>query len=269
MNIYKSLNEIVEYIEKHLEEKIEYKALANILGVNEYTMQTIFNLLSNVTLSEYIRKRRLSNAGIDIYKTEAKIIDIAIKYQYENATSFSRAFEKFHGIKPSEVRKNPEELKVYAKIVFDEQKEIQNQDIPYSIIEQEELILYGKGTKTTEENISQDAPNFYRKINKEFYNEYGANIPYGMTVYEKRFESNKLEYWVLYDRKIKGFEKYIIPKGKWLLFHVPTQEAEDIQLVTKRVYNRFIPSCKYNFRPIPELEHYHDEVTDFLIPIED
>ena len=106
MNIYKSLNEIVEYIEKHLEEKIEYKALANILGVNEYTMQTIFNLLSNVTLSEYIRKRRLSNAGIDIYKTEAKIIDIAIKYQYENVTSFSRAFEKFHGIKPSEVRKN-------------------------------------------------------------------------------------------------------------------------------------------------------------------
>ena len=260
---------MVSYIENHLEDKIEYKELAAILGVNEYTMQTIFNLLTNISISDYIRKRRLSNAGTDLYQTDEKIIDIALKYQYENATSFSRAFEKFHEIKPSEVRKNPEKLKIYTKIVFDEQNKLENQDIPYSIIEQEELVLYGKGTKTTEQKISKVAPEFFKKISEKFYDRYGRHTPYGMTVYEDRFESDKLEYWVLYDVPMPGLKKYIIPKSKWLLFHISNQTAKDIQAVTNRVYEQFIPSCKYNLRPIPELEHYHNDVTDFLIPIED
>ena len=63
MNIYEKLNKIIEYIENHLEEKIEYKELSKIIGVNEYTFQRIFSLISNVSISEYIRNRRLSNAG--------------------------------------------------------------------------------------------------------------------------------------------------------------------------------------------------------------
>ena len=67
MNIYVELNKIIEYIEDHLEEKIEYKELAKKIGVNEYTFQRIFSLISNISVSEYIRNRRLSNAGQDIY----------------------------------------------------------------------------------------------------------------------------------------------------------------------------------------------------------
>ena len=110
MNIYAELNKVIEYIENNLEEKIEYKELAKMIGVNEYTFQRIFSLISNVSISEYIRNRRLSNAGQELYLKGEKVIDIAIKYQYGNSTAFSRAFEKFHGIKPSEVRKNPETI---------------------------------------------------------------------------------------------------------------------------------------------------------------
>ena len=92
MNIYKSLNKMINYIENNLENKIEYEKLAKILGVSEYTMKSIFSLLCNTSISEYIRKRRLSNAGFDLCKSREKIIDVALKYQYENATSFSRAF---------------------------------------------------------------------------------------------------------------------------------------------------------------------------------
>ena len=107
MNIYTSLNEIINYIEQNLENEIDYKKIAQILGTNEYTLKRIFPLLTNISISEYIRNRRLSNAGFDLYKTESKIIDIAVKYQYESATAFSRAFEKFHGIKPSMVKTIP------------------------------------------------------------------------------------------------------------------------------------------------------------------
>ena len=68
MNIYKCLNEITEYIDKNLEEEISYEVLAKMLGVNVYTMQRLFTMIAGISLSEYIRKRRLSSAGYDLYE---------------------------------------------------------------------------------------------------------------------------------------------------------------------------------------------------------
>lgn len=180
MNIYVELNKIIEYIEQHLEEKIEYKQLAKTIGVNEYTFQKIFSVLSDITLAEYIRNRRLSNAGQDIYLKNEKLIDVAIRYQYENATAFSRAFEKFHGIKPSSVRKNPEKLKLYSKLHFNERQD-KTQNIEYKIVEGEELILYGKYKLTNNEKIKKDAPNFYKE-NEKLYGE----PKYGMVEYNEK-----------------------------------------------------------------------------------
>lgn len=167
MNIYIQLNKIIEYIEEHLEEKIEYKDLSKMIGVNEYTFQKIFSLISNVSISEYIRNRRLSNAGQELFIKNEKVVDISVKYQYSNATAFSRAFEKFHGIKPSEVRKNPEKLKMYTKLYFNEINE-QNKNIEYKIVEKEEMILYGKYKITNNEQIGKDAPGFYIEMEEQY-----------------------------------------------------------------------------------------------------
>ena len=83
------LKELVEYIENHLTEEIEYKELAKILLVNEYTLHRIFYFVTNITLAEYIRKRRLSMAAIDLLEKNSKVLDVAIKYQYDSGTSFS------------------------------------------------------------------------------------------------------------------------------------------------------------------------------------
>ena len=111
MNIYQKINEITEYINHSMEKCpccncATINVLARIMGVNSYTMQRIFSLLTTITLSDYIRKRRLSCAGYDFITNNEKIIDVALKYQYESATAFSRAFEKFHGIKPSIVHQS-------------------------------------------------------------------------------------------------------------------------------------------------------------------
>ena len=118
MNFYECLNKIIEYIEENLESDIDYSCLARIMGTNEYTIKRIFPIITNISISDYIRNRRLSNAGIDLYKENYKIIDIAIKYGYDSATSFSRAFEKFHGIKPSAAKSNPENLKIFPKHII-------------------------------------------------------------------------------------------------------------------------------------------------------
>lgn len=264
MNIYKCLNEITKYIDDNLENKIDYKTLAKIMGVNSYTMQRVFSLISGIPLSEYIRKRRLSNAGYDLYETNVKIMDLAIKYQYDNATSFSRAFEGFHGIKPSQVNKVTK-LKNFPRLTFNEEIEVTN-ELEYRIIEKDKLILYGIGIKTNNKEISIDAPNFFKEIesiNKEKY----GKIKFGMITYEDELREYCNGYYVLYEKQIDNFEKVIIPKSKWLIFRINSQNAKDIQEMSHKFYLEFLPSCKYNLKKIPELEYYHDNVTDFLVPI--
>ncbi len=262
MNIYVELNKVIKYIEDNLEENIDYKKLSKMIGINEYTFQKVFLLLSNISISEYIRNRRLSNAGQDIFLKNEKIIDIAMRYQYGNSTSFSRAFEKFHGIKPSEARKNPKKLKIFAKIHFNEINE-PNKSIEYKIIEKEQLILYGKYKITTNKKIKNDAPNFFKQIEKQY-----GEAQYGMIEYKEKERINVKSYWVLYNKEIEKLEKIIIPKSKYILIKINSQEEKDIQKASDIFYQDFFPSCKYNFRDLPELEYYHDGITDFLIPIE-
>lgn len=264
MNIYKSLNEITKYIDDNLEEEIDYNHLAKIIGVNNYTMQRIFSLIAGIPLSEYIRKRRLSNAGIDLYQTNSKIIDIALKYQYDNATSFSRAFQKFHGIKPSQIDKFSK-LKNFPRIIFNEDIKITN-EIEYEIIEKNELVLYGKGIKTNNKTICIDAPNLFEKEEKKNKDKYGE-IKYGMVTYENHLREQCNGYYILYEKEIKEFEKIIIPKSKWIVFRINSQNAKDIQEMSHKFYLEFLPSCKYNLKELPELEYYHDNITDFLVPI--
>lgn len=265
MNIIRQINEITEYIDNHLEEKIDYNVLARMIGVNSYTMQRIFSLLTNVTLSDYIRKRRLSCAGYDFTTKNEKIIDVAIKYQYESATAFSRAFQTFHGVNPSKITDSTV-LQNFPRIILEE-VDFTPKNMEYHTIELKEKVLYGIGTPTSNETIEKDAPNFFEKMDQKYVPIYGE-IPYAMINYDDDFHQECNRYYILYDKYIPGFEKITIPASRWLVFHIPSQLAEDIREISQQFYNDFVPSCKYNLRNIPELEYYHDDVTDFLVAIE-
>ena len=74
--------------------------------------------MTNISLSEYIRKRRISLAAVDLQTGEDKIIDIALKYGYESPTAFNRAFQAVHGIAPSLVRKKNVQIKSFPALKF-------------------------------------------------------------------------------------------------------------------------------------------------------
>ena len=141
-NIYRQMNELTEYIESHLNEKISQGKLASFLGVNTYTMQKIFSVMVGNSLADYIRKRRLSSAGQELLSNRPTLVDLAIKYQYNNATAFSRAFEKFHGVKPGRVSVDTP-LKNFPRKIFVEKPDKLGQEINYSAIEMPALTLYG------------------------------------------------------------------------------------------------------------------------------
>ena len=108
----------IDYIEDNLTETIDYEEVAKKCYSSSYHFQRVFSILCGFTLGEYIRNRRLTLAGRELATTNAKVIDVAMKYGYESPDSFAKAFQKFHGILPSQARNNGSNLKSFSRLVL-------------------------------------------------------------------------------------------------------------------------------------------------------
>lgn len=117
-NILTQLNTAIDYIEEHIEEKLTLADVAKVTSYSQFHFSQIFSYLSEMSLSEYIRRRKLSLAGMDLMSSGERILDIAVKYGYDNADSFARAFQKQHGFKPSVARKENVTLKIFPPLSF-------------------------------------------------------------------------------------------------------------------------------------------------------
>lgn len=106
----------INYIENHLTDEIDYEEVAKQSFSSGYHFQRIFGILCGYTLGEYIRLRRLSLAGTELANGKAKVIDVAMKYGYDSPDSFAKAFQRFHGITPSEARRNGQMLKSFSRL---------------------------------------------------------------------------------------------------------------------------------------------------------
>lgn len=98
------LNRAIEYIEEHLTEDLSLETISDYVRISDYHFRTVFFYLSGMTLSEYIKNRRLSEANKDLM-LGGKVTDIAYKYGYSSMDGFARAFKKWSGVLPSDVVK--------------------------------------------------------------------------------------------------------------------------------------------------------------------
>ena len=94
----------LDYVESHLIEEIDYELVAKQAYSSSFHFQRIFAILCGFSLGDYIRMRRLSLAANELFRSDNKVIDIALKYGYDSSESFSRAFSRFHGISPTDAR---------------------------------------------------------------------------------------------------------------------------------------------------------------------
>ena len=118
MGLLKNMNGALKYIEENLTNDIDFKEVARIALCSEYHFKRMFSFLAGISLSEYIRRRRLTLAAFELIDSNVKVIDIAIKYGYSSPDSFARAFQNLHGITPSETRNNGHSLKSYPQMSF-------------------------------------------------------------------------------------------------------------------------------------------------------
>lgn len=104
MDWIQGIQRAIDYVEENMTEEIDFEEVAKQAYSSSFHFQRVFHILCGFSLGDYIRMRRLSLAGEELSKGNAKIIDTAMKYGYDTPESFSRAFTRFHGITPSEAR---------------------------------------------------------------------------------------------------------------------------------------------------------------------
>jgi AraC-like DNA-binding protein/2-polyprenyl-3-methyl-5-hydroxy-6-metoxy-1,4-benzoquinol methylase len=118
LNWYERINEAFDYIEDHLDSSIDLDKVANIMCQSTVSFQRTFSIFMNISIYEYIRRRRMTLAAIELQTNSIKVIDIALKYGYESPESFTRAFKEIHGISPSAARKKGASLNLFPRITF-------------------------------------------------------------------------------------------------------------------------------------------------------
>ena len=132
----------INYIENHITEELDYEQIAKESFSSSFHFQRVFSILCGYTLGEYIRNRRLTLAGVELSNTRDKVIDVAYRYGYDNPESFAKAFQKFHGITPSQARGGGATLKSFSRLsikVTLEGGSIMN----YRIEQKKPLVLFG------------------------------------------------------------------------------------------------------------------------------
>ena len=104
MDWIQGIQRAIDFVEANIGEEMDLEKVAKQAYSSSFHFQRVFGILCGFSLGDYIRMRRLSLAGEELSRGNAKIIDIALKYGYDTPESFSRAFTRFHGISPSEAK---------------------------------------------------------------------------------------------------------------------------------------------------------------------
>lgn len=255
-------NELIEYIENNLCEEINYKQLSQILGVNEYTMHRIFLFVTNYTLAEYIRKRRLSISALDLLEGKEKIIDIAIKYNYESSQAFSRAFKTMMGFLPSEINNNKNKIKFFSKY------ELINEDVTdefyYHIEKNIQFNLYAISMKTTIQNCHNEAPIFW----KENLNKITGKSEYGLLQYDKTCSINDAIYYIASTEKFENAIELNLKPSNYLVFECDYINSTLLDEFCKKIYRTIILTFEYELEDLPDIEEYlPDNKLKLYIPI--
>lgn len=264
MNWINGIQNALDYIENHITDKLDYAEIASQAYCSVFYFQRIFNALCGMTIGKYIRNRRLTLAGIELHSAKSRIIDVAFKYGYESPESFTRAFTKFHGITPSEARRNGSGLKSFSRLSVKIIMKGGN-TMNYSIVEKPAFKVIGKTeTHLIDESQNKNTiPDFWDKAHRTGIIEtllknasdktYVFGICYGNTHTNKKTFDYSIA--VECDENITvpdGYTVNEIPARIWIVADCTGAMPEAIQKLWHEICTEFFPTSEY--KPTYEMD---------------
>ncbi len=269
LEIIKDINNAIEYIEDNLGSNISIDEIAKVAFTSRYHFQRMFHALTGVTLTEYIRNRRLTLAGEELSSKDVKIIDVAAKYGYESPDAFTKAFRRLHGSTPSTIKNGNARLKSFPKLSF--QISIKGEcEINYRIVKQDEFKFFGVDFLTTliDNALYKEIPEFcdkiwedgtHLKIN-EFLGYSKMNMLYGIHYDFKEDGSRRyMMGWKVPDKDIPNEYKIVnIPSCTWAVFDDRGDNLNTLGIADlwRLIYSEWFPSSGFEQIEGPCIEKY-------------
>ncbi len=266
MDSLKNMNAAIQYIEDNLTNDIEFKEVARLAFCSEYHFKRMFSFLAGMSLSEYIRCRRLTLAAFELKDSSVKVIDIAMKYGYNSPDSFSRAFQNLHGITPSEARNSGHSLKAFSRMIF--QLSIKGgSEMNYRIEEKEVFRIVGikKRVPIIFSGVNPEIASMWKSLDSQSIHTLKSlsNVkPTGLISASTNFSEGRMEEKGELDHYIgvattkdcpDQFTHLEIPASTWAVFEAIGPFPDALQNVWGRIYSEWFPSSNYEQMEGPEI----------------
>ena len=282
MDWLERMSSAINYVEDNITNDIDYAQVAKIACCPNYHFQRMFAFITEITLSEYIRRRRLTLAAFELQQNNTSIIEVAQKYGYESHSSFTRAFNELHGIAPKLARKPSAKLKAYPRMSF-HISIMGGTEMNYRIEKIGSFSTVGVKYRVNTEKAFSTVPMIWQEIQQNGFAgrllnlmdmnpEKSMNGVLGILSDGNWGKNDDFSYYlaVPYEKGTPvDMEKLNFPESQWVVFEA--SNLTDIIKAWKRLYTEWVPTSNYSLADLPAVECYyppgHNPQNELWIPI--
>lgn len=283
------INVALELIEKNLLEPLNTMEMADLIvpyiHMSNTTFQKRFQIVTGYSFGEYIRNRRLYEAALELAQEDRKVLDIAIKYGYDSAEGFTKAFKRFHGITPSMARKRHIPITGFLPLKIKVSVE-GGMEMTYIFETMDSFSLIGFEKRFTFPSSYDEIPQFYRDFKKKYAKALKKSSEPETEIEQAIVENRIGEYGaVIHDRQDASFRYLlggmyqggVVPEGmvletfpttEWLKFSCNSGSGKALQRLNTQVFQEWLPKHKeIKLRGRYNIEWGDSESSSIWVPV--
>lgn len=258
MNNLQLIEKALYYIDEHICEELTYERLAEVFGYSSFHFHKIFSSVTDLSITEYIRKRRLTVAHKKLCETTETVADICYSVGFNSIQTFNRAFKDTFGMQPLVAREKQAKITYRSvdEIITGYLKRIEVEGV-FSIEPRfegrDEFVIAGY-RKHTKEGFHVIGESWFElKSNLNAIERRNEHTMYGFEDYSEDFSSDPLAFYYMAAVEVdkdaqlpKGMYRKVVPKATYAVFTVNGNNANgEIGKAFRYIYFAWLPNSEY------------------------
>ncbi len=259
MNNIELIEHVLDYIDGHLSEDITFDTLATIFGYSSFHFNRIFSSITGMSITDYLKKRRLTRACLELTGSNANISDICYACGFNSIQTFNRLFKDAYGMPPSKLRKEQVSVEYMSvkSIISGYKNRIRIKGeyaMEPKILEKDGFFLVGvkKHTRDGFQVIGEAWEELKARIG-EITNRVNQGVSYGYEDYSADFSADPLQFYYMASVEVDGdapvpagMEKKSVPKSTYAVFTLTGNNVlDEIGNAFRYIYDIWLPGSKY------------------------